>query len=163
MNEEWRDVKGYEGLYRVSNLGRVYSLRTHKCMAVFYRQYKWGESPLVKVSKNGTKKYISLPFTVMEAFRPEEAATKKVVRHKDGDVRNNRLDNLEFLKKDPEIIPPRYNYRPVYCVELDKTFISAGEAGKAVGVKRCIIAHCCHKRPHYHTAGGYHWRFADEG
>ena len=27
MNEEWRDIKGYEGLYQVSNLGRVKSLR----------------------------------------------------------------------------------------------------------------------------------------
>ena len=27
MNEEWRDIKGYEGLYQVSNLGRVKRLR----------------------------------------------------------------------------------------------------------------------------------------
>ena len=27
MNEEWRDIEGYEGLYQVSNLGRVKSLR----------------------------------------------------------------------------------------------------------------------------------------
>ena len=30
MNEEWRDIKGYEGLYQVSNLGRVRSLRFKK-------------------------------------------------------------------------------------------------------------------------------------
>ena len=30
MNEEWRDIKGYEGLYQVSNLGRVRSLNYNK-------------------------------------------------------------------------------------------------------------------------------------
>lgn len=37
MNEEWRDIKGYEGLYQVSNLGRVKSLnyRGHKgCVGI---------------------------------------------------------------------------------------------------------------------------------
>lgn len=29
MKEEWRDIKGYEGLYQVSNLGRVKGLLTN--------------------------------------------------------------------------------------------------------------------------------------
>ena len=30
LNEEWKDVPGYEGLYKVSNFGNVYSLLSHK-------------------------------------------------------------------------------------------------------------------------------------
>lgn len=163
MDEEWRDVKGYEGLYRVSNLGRVYSLKTHKYISVFYRKLQGREYPLIKVSKSGDKKYILLPRVVMEAFRPEEA--KKNVKHKDGDFRNNRLDNLEFIKKDKvrQKRPPHRNRKAVYCVELVRTFSSTLEAAQLTGVNRMAISACCNKRPHHHTAGGYHWRFADEG
>ena len=33
-NEIWMDIKGYEGKYKVSNMGRVYSIRSHKYLAI---------------------------------------------------------------------------------------------------------------------------------
>ena len=32
MNEEWKDIKGYEGLYQISSLGRVYTFKRNKLM-----------------------------------------------------------------------------------------------------------------------------------
>ena len=164
MNEEWRDVKGYEGLYRVSNMGRVYSLRTHTFLSAYYREKNGWCGALVKLTKSGDKKYVLLPRIVMEAFRPEEAAIKKQIKHKDGNVRNNRLDNLEFAKKDKvknEFSPYRKS-REIYCVELDRTFISAGEAAAVTGAQVNAILCCCNNLKYFKTAGGYHWRFADE-
>ena len=161
MNEEWRDVKGYEGLYRVSNMGRVYSLRRHTFMSTMNLESR--HHVVVRLFKDGYLRKVSLTRIIMEAFRPEEV--KRNVKHKDGDFRNNRLDNLEFIKKDKvkQKRPPRRNRRAVYCAELARTFNSTLEAAQLTGVNRGAISACCNKRPHYHTAGGYHWRFADEG
>lgn len=51
---------------------------------------------------------------------------------------------------------------PVVCVEDGKVYSSAVEAAKDKGTYLTSITNCCKKRPHYNTAGGYHWRFADE-
>lgn len=160
MNEEWRDVKGYEGLYRVSNMGRVYSLRRHTFMSTMSLESR--SRVVIRLFKNGYLRKVSLTSIIMQAFRPEEA--KKNVKHKDGDFRNNRLDNLEFVKKDKvkKEGPPHRNCKAVYCVELARTFSSIVEAAQLTGVNRMAISACCNKRPHHHTAGGYHWRFADE-
>ena len=163
MNEEWRDVKGYEGLYRVSNLGRVYSLRRHTFIVTENLESR--SQTIVRLFKDGCLRKVTLPRIVMEAFRPEEAAKKKVVKHKDGDFRNNALDNLEFLKRDKvkRETAKKHRGKAVYCVELDRTFTSGVEAEEITGVSNGAISRCCRKLPRYHTAGGYHWRFADEG
>lgn len=86
----WRELRGYEGLYEVSNLGEVKSLRSGrnltKCEQVggYFR---------VKVSKRGKAKSILVHRAVLEAFVgpcPEGMET----RHLDGNPKNNRLDNL---------------------------------------------------------------------
>ena len=169
MNEEWRDVKGYEGLYRVSNLGRVYSFRRHTFMST--ENLESHSCVIVRLFKDGYLRKASLARIMMEAFKPEEAARKRKVKHKDGNFRNNALDNLEFLKRDKvkkdtvkkdTVRRGGHRGKAVYCVELDRTFSSGVEAEKITGVDKCTISSCCRKRPHYHTAGGYHWRFADE-
>lgn len=50
---------------------------------------------------------------------------------------------------------------PVVCVETGKTYPSIADAARDVGVKKHGISACCRKVPHYNTAGGYHWRFAE--
>ena len=51
---------------------------------------------------------------------------------------------------------------PVVCVEDGKVYSSAVEAAKDKGTYGGSINACCNKRPHYNTAGGYHWRYLDE-
>lgn len=51
--------------------------------------------------------------------------------------------------------------RPVQCVETGAIYRSAEEAGRAIGLSGNGIAGCCRNKPHYNTAGGYHWRYAD--
>lgn len=53
--------------------------------------------------------------------------------------------------------------RAVRCVETGETYPSAQAAGRAVGISGNGIAGCCRNKPHYNTAGGYHWRWSDDG
>lgn len=106
MDEVWREVKGYEGIYEVSNLGRVRSLerfrknngglqKTPQRLLSLDRVNHKGYV-LVHLSKNGTNKNISLHRLVADAFIPNPGG-KAQVNHKDGDKRNNSVDNLEWV------------------------------------------------------------------
>lgn len=51
--------------------------------------------------------------------------------------------------------------KAVRCVETGITYQSAEEASRAVGVSGNGIAGVCRHKPHYNTAGGYHWEYAE--
>ena len=53
--EIWKDCKGYEKLYQVSNMGRVWSIRKQRIIKAFENQYGYLEITLT--TKNGKKKY----------------------------------------------------------------------------------------------------------
>ena len=86
--EEWLPVTGYEGYYWVSNMGQV------KSRDQVMRQTKHGYCK-VDLSRGGVKKRFSVHRLVMASFVGE--AEGMVVDHIDGDVRNNNLDNLEYV------------------------------------------------------------------
>lgn len=103
MIEEWKDVKGYEGLYQVSNFGRVKSLSKIVIRGNRIKQplkeriLKHGlsmEYPFVSLH-NGTAKLIKIHKLVAEAFIPNPE-NKRTVNHKNGIRSDNRACNLEW-------------------------------------------------------------------
>ncbi|MBR3645557.1 MAG: NUMOD4 motif-containing HNH endonuclease [Lachnospiraceae bacterium] len=100
MEEIWKAVVGFEGLYEVSNLGKVRSLH-------WYGGDKIVERALVDrpdgyksicLSKNGKSKIHLIHRLVAEAFLPKIEG-KDFVNHKDENRSNNRVENLEWCNK----------------------------------------------------------------
>lgn len=50
---------------------------------------------------------------------------------------------------------------PVICVETGQRFESIKDAAQFVGIGKHGISACCRRLPHYNTAGGFHWQFAE--
>lgn len=107
MEEEWRDVVGYEGLYRVSNLGRVKSLNynhTGEERLLSLKPNKGGYI-VIKLYKKGEKEYFLVHRLVAEAFIPNPDNLPEV-NHIIDDFEHrsdNRVENLEWCTKDYNI------------------------------------------------------------
>jgi hypothetical protein len=94
MNEIYRDILGYEGMYQVSNLGNVKSLHYQNTNAekVLTPIRHHGGYLIVHL---GAKHIKMVHVLVAEAFLPNPES-KKCVNHKDGNKHNNALPNLEW-------------------------------------------------------------------
>ena len=98
LEEEFRDIPGYEGLYQVSNLGRVKSLGNNK------GKKEKIKTPIkttdgyydIGLHKNKVKKMVKVHKLVAEAFL-SNPDNMPYVTHKDGDRKNNCVDNLEWM------------------------------------------------------------------
>ena len=103
--EEWKDIKGYEGLYQISNEGRVKSLQREIV-------YKDGRKKVleekilrnilsdlgyyhVMLSKDGVPKRYKVHRLVAKAFIPNPN-NLPIINHKDENPKNNVVDNLEW-------------------------------------------------------------------
>lgn len=94
MEEIWKDIAGYEGLYEVSNLGRVKSLITNKILKPSFDGKK--NYLFVGLYKKGVKtKLINVHRLVAMAFIPNPNNYPQV-NHIDENKINNRADNLEW-------------------------------------------------------------------
>jgi hypothetical protein len=91
--EIWKDVIGYEGRYKVSNMGRVFSVRANKTLSHYV-----GKNGYCMVSLSNTEKTISkrVHSFVAESFIDSDYIAKGlVVNHKNFKRDDNRLENLE--------------------------------------------------------------------
>lgn len=94
MKEIWKPIKDYEGLYEVSNLGRVTSLH-HGNLKLLTLNLNNGYFRC-GLSKEGVQTLYQIHRLVAETFISNEL-NKPQVNHKDGNKQNNRVDNLEWV------------------------------------------------------------------
>lgn len=113
MTEEiWKDIEGYEGLYQVSNIGRVRSLKWYGGQQIKLRTLTDNGTGYLKVSL--THKRVSKNFLVHRlvalAFIPNPNGYE-FVNHKDENKQNNVVENLEWCTKSYNSIY-YLNYKP---------------------------------------------------
>lgn len=96
MDEEiFVDIKGYEGLYQISNYGRVYSINYKYILRTYETTDNSKKYVAVKLYKNKKSKAYYIHRLVLSHFN-RDPNNKEEGRHIDGDTRNNKLRNLEW-------------------------------------------------------------------
>ncbi len=179
MEEIWKDIKGYEGLYQVSNYGKVKSLKRNneKILKVFSDNNYLN----VDLFKNKKKRRYKVHRLVAIAFIPN-IDKKTEVNHIDGDKENNFVGNLEWctssenmqhafktgLAKVNKNMQGRFgknhpNSKSVNQYTLDNVFIKSWESTKNIErelkIHHSHISKCCKGK--IKTAGGYIWKYKE--
>ena len=188
MTEEWKWIKGYEGIYQISNHGRLKSFRESEGGYILSIKNKNGWYLTVNLfDGEGQRKTKRIHVLVAEAFIGEIPRGYQV-HHKDGDKQNNTVGNLAIIhpsqhRKETEKVNPqitagmvKYNQfqRPkrVRQYTSDGYFIAeyanAQIASELTGVCQRNILQVAHRTPFNSKgnirkqAGGYVWMFAEE-
>lgn len=94
MTEEWKDLVGYQGLYKISNLGNIWSERRQRMLSTKPNKYR-GYPEFCVVDKDGKQRTMSVHQEVMRAFVGQLPPGNQV-RHLDGNPLNNNLNNLAY-------------------------------------------------------------------
>ena len=167
--ETWKPVRGYEGIYEVSDLGRV---RNSNGLIRKQKKDRYGYM-VISMSRDGVKKHPSVHRLVWEAFHgpiPDGMQIDHINTVRD----DNRLENLRTVSpKDNQNNGltlsnlTKANRRSFgrSVIQLDK---DTGEvirewqcmvdAERELGICHRHISQCCYGKRN--TTGGYRWRFA---
>lgn len=101
MEEQWKDVTGYEGFYQISTLGRVKSIRFNRFLNPTLSGKGKGY-PSVQFSKENKPIRVRIHQLVAKAFIPNPE-NKEQVNHIDGNKLNNNVTNLEWNTRSENI------------------------------------------------------------
>lgn len=106
--EVWKDIKGYEGIYQISNLGRVrmlvfrnnrYAINKIRMKKIYQPKNKKDYQKVGLTDKLGRTKKHLIHRLVASAFVPNPL-NELFVNHKDENKQNNRYDNLEWCSRE---------------------------------------------------------------
>jgi len=180
MEEIWKSIGGFEGIYQISNCGNVRSVKRSKNL-------KHNNSHgyfTVDLYLNGIRKKIRVHRLVAEAFIPNPD-NKPEVNHEDGVKTNNNASNLTWMTHSENGLHAyrtglNYTVTNTYWkgkigTEHSKSkpviqtneagnvlnrFAGAREAERQTGVSYQHISSCCTGKQK--TAGGYVWKFDNQ-
>lgn len=158
--ERWTDIKGYEGLYLISDLGNVKSLRNNKTRKEKILRLIRIDSGylIVCLSKNGERKNHYVHRLVAQAFLPNPKNLPEI-NHKDENKQNNCVDNLEWCDRQYNIDYSKAKQVGQYDLKgnLIKTWKSAKEIQRRLGFDQSNISKCC--RGEYKQSHGFFWQY----
>ena len=105
--EIWKDIKGYEGLYQVSNFGRIKKIRFINNVCNIEKEHLRKLNVrngyyIIQLSKNGARKSHQVHRLVAEAFIPN-IENKPFINHKDYNPLNNNVNNLEWCTQKENV------------------------------------------------------------
>lgn len=169
--EEWRPISGYEGLYEVSNWGRVRSFKWNSNGRILSPCNRRGYY-YVELCKDRKEKRYHVHRLVATAFIPNPNNLPEV-NHKDEDKGNNHVTNLEWCDRSYNIVYGTRTQRMVEklsipVVALDKNgnlvseFESIREASRVTGIHQGSICGCCNHKYGYKSVKSFIFRYKDE-
>jgi hypothetical protein len=178
----WKDIVGFENLYKVSTTGKIKSLGKGKSTNTKNKEVRILKTTLsktgyekAKLFKDGKRYYFTVHRLVANTFLTYKDG-KNEVNHKDGNKSNNNLNNLEWVS-------PSENQKHAYKIGLQKAimgadnfqskkirqlslngkqikiFNSIGEIKRELGFNSFGIIKCCKKEKKYNTAYKYKWEY----
>lgn len=167
--EVWKPIKGYEGIYAVSDLGRVKSLPrngTIRQERVLRGNFKRSGYVNIVLQKNGKPRTFRLHRLVARAFIPNPE-NKPQVNHKNGNKRDNRATNLEWVTSSENLKhkfsvlgwqADRHGIKKVRCVENGKIY-----DGRRLAERENKLPYGCIKQAIQRkgTAGNLHWEYIE--
>lgn len=176
--EEWRDIKGFEGLYQVSNMGRVKCLPhivragknkqrmlTEKILTPWKTKFGYLHINLGRNKKFAIHRLVATAFIENEKKLPD-------VNHKDENKANNKAENLEWCNHSYNALYGtcqerllKHKNKAVAMIDKDtlsviKVFESMKIAMRETGVNKSTISQIC--RGLKRTGGGYIWKYAEK-
>lgn len=173
MQEIWKDIEGYEGLYQVSNLGRVKSLcqnnmKNGSIMKLCFDKYGYNVITLRNKGKKKTYKVhrlVALHFIDNPNNHPQ-------LNHIDEDKTNNASSNLEWCdakyntnygtgikRRSYKQRFSNRNRKKVLNIDTGEVFISTMEVQRQLGFNNTGISRCC--RGKCKTSYGYRWKYVE--
>lgn len=186
-NEVWKELSGFEGLYQISNMGRINALeRKWKIRngGIFTKKEKILKGVKQKTGylfvclyKDGVKYQFLIHRLVAMTFI-DNIQNLPEVNHKNGIKTDNRASELEWssksenlkhafkiglkrAKKGAENICSRAVQQLSKTGELIKIFGSTKEAEGMLGIDHRVIGRVANGRPNNKTAGGYVWKYLE--
>lgn len=180
-NEIWKDIKDYEGLYQVSNLGRVKSLEridnnNHPIKEKILKN-QTDKDGYLWICLHGIKiKKVQVHRLVAQAFIPNPNNLPQV-NHKNEIKDDNRPVNLEWCDTKYNINYGTRNKRvgqklrnnfkrslPIVQIDIKTNFLvaefpSVMEASRQTGFNEVAIRRCCKGRTK--TSYGYKWKYKE--
>jgi len=173
VNEIWKDIPGYEGLYQVSNTGIVKALeRTWYCnnACKYHKEFVLKQNHSrkgyfkVRLCKNGYVKSYLVARLVAIAFI-KNPLNKKQVNHIDGNKQNNHVSNLEWVTNSENCYHAiKNNLRNSACgerihsskltkndiAEIRKSKLTQVELARKFKVRQCTISQIKHYKTWRH-------------
>ena len=171
-NEIWQDIKGYEGIYQVSNIGRIKSLaretRNGSCKKekILKTQIDKKGYLTIDLRKNKQRKSYKVHRLVALAFI-QNLDNKPQINHIDGNKRNNKIENLEWCTNSENQIHSYKNNlketKRIIQYDLKGNFIkeweSAIEVSKYYNIHYSRIYRCCNNEYGCKTCKNFVWKY----
>ncbi len=181
--EIWKDIKGYNGKYQISNMGNVRSFSKWK-KGEHLKGGKCGNpGPYMYVNLVGSGRKDVKTFYIhrlVAKYFVDNPNGYNEVNHIDGNTLNNRFDNLEWcvhsynmkhafdnnlISHDFEKGKKNKNSKPVIQKTKDGKIIKEWESVNQIQRETQYLASsifcCCNHRKHYKTAYGYVWEYVN--
>ena len=165
MEELWKDIKGFEGLYQVSNLGRIKSTFREGTKGGIIKQFVINRYLKVNLHKEGKPHFIYTHRLVAKAFIPN-TLNKPQINHINGNKYDNRAVNLEWATSKENlqhaIDTGLRKFRKVAQIKdgkVIKVYFNCLKASQQTGIKYPNIWNVLNGNNK--TTGGFEWKYVD--